>query len=95
MFERRLLESLADWLDISLRQENPVEDVVGTVRAELETCNATVAQVSAMLSRVQTFARDGKPTSSGRFILRLSDADLAHLVEKTNYFGMLDRIFRL
>ena len=52
------------------------------VRAELKTCGATTSDISPIFTSVKTFARDGKPTSAGRYVLGLSDPDLRNAVQQ-------------
>lgn len=72
----RLLGSLGEWLDGALRQEKEGADAFAPIRIELESCEATTADIASALKQVRAFARDGKPTSAGRFVLSLADADL-------------------
>jgi uncharacterized protein DUF4132/HEAT repeat protein len=80
-----LLESLGTWLNDRLKQEKPGDDVLAPVRAELESLKVSTKDIVTLLARVQTFTRDDKPTSAGRFLLTLSDADLLHAVKQTYY----------
>ena len=85
IFARNLLPALGTWLNAALRQEKTTEDIMGAVRAELESCQASAGEIVTLFMHVQTFARDGKPNSVGRFILGLSDSDLQHAVEEHVY----------
>ncbi|MFI5458284.1 MAG: DUF4132 domain-containing protein [Isosphaerales bacterium] len=85
LFARGSLEYLADWLNEALRREKSTEDVISAVRAELASCKATTKDIVTLLTRVQAFARDGKPTSGGRYVLSLADPDLEHAVRHGDY----------
>jgi hypothetical protein len=80
-----LVDSLGEWLNDVLRQEKADADAFAPLRGELEACKATTAEIAAALGRVRAFERDGKPTSAGRFVLSLADADLQALVKQTFY----------
>ena len=80
-----MLASLGDWLNAALRQEQPTDDVVAAVLAELETCQVTTEDVVPLFTRVAVFAREGEPTSAGRYVLGLSDPDLRLAVQKGFY----------
>ena len=56
------------------------------VRAELESCGATTTEVTTLFTHVKAFAHDGKPTSAGRYVSSLADAEL-ELAIRQGFYG--------
>ncbi len=69
--------SIANWLDEHLKKEKPEEDYHAIVRAELERLKVRKGTIPTFTGRqLRTFLRgDKQPTSVGRYILALNDAD--------------------
>jgi hypothetical protein len=85
------LEALGVWLDRALGKEKPDEDYHALLRAELEAIKVPRAQILHLTGRnLHTFARAGKPTSAGRYLLALSDSNLKQAVEtpQNQYYNL-------
>jgi hypothetical protein len=87
LFARRTLDGLGDWLNRELSAEGAAGDVMTAVRTELESCGATTSDVTNVFMHVKAFAHDGKPTSAGRYVARLADADLELAIRQGFYGG--------
>lgn len=88
MFARMTLGSLGEWLNDVLRKEKPGDDIVAAVRAELASLEATASGIDALFRQVHVFARDGKPTSAGRYVLSIADPDLRNVVQQGVFDGL-------
>ena len=87
LFARKLLDSLGDWLNHALVEEGASGDVMTAVRTELESCARDTNEVTVLPTNAKAFAHDGKPTSAGRYVASLADADLEHAIRQGFYGG--------
>lgn len=85
-----MLASLGSWLEDQLKQEKAGGDPVGDLAREIASANFPAEDTITMFTTVRTFVRSGTPTSAGRFLLALSDAELkqAATLRFQNYYNL-------
>jgi hypothetical protein len=90
LFALGLVDALGKWLNDVLPKSKPDEDIFGAVLAELESRKLPTKGIVSLLSRVEVFAREGKPTSAGRYLLTLKQPELEDAIQQIRAYQSLN-----